>query len=218
MREMSFISDFDPQGPASPLQAASRFDPYFDVYGLSLKQHADLGQRIVTLIARSPVSSPAQALAINLGRFQPLSIEVRIILAQIGPANALNLLMQALSACCRSAPETTIRWAKNRALLEAHERLTLGRTLCWTGDSMRRSEDSRSAIDRVDDGTPGIIAEASASFEALWCASKPLPHTAFCRGGALEFNRPLSEPDEVNSLTADPNVIRFGDYQRLRRH
>jgi hypothetical protein len=218
MREMSFTSDFDPQGPVSPLQAASRFDPYFDVYGLSLKQHADLGQRIVTLIARSPVSPPAQALAINLGRFRPLSIEVRIILAQIGPANGLNLLMQALSACCRSVPETAIRWAKNRALLDAHERLTLGRSLCWTGDAMRRAEDSRSAIDRVDDGTPAIVAEASASFEALWCVSKPLPNTAFCRGGAMEFDRPLSAPVNPDSLAVEPNIIRFGDYQRLRRH
>jgi hypothetical protein len=218
MRKMSFTSDFGPQGPVSPLQAASRFDPYFDVYGLSLKQQADLGQRIVTLIARSPASPPAQALAMNLGRFQPLSIEVRIILAQIGPANALNFLIQALSVCCRSTPEITIRWAKNRALLDAHERLTLGRTLCWTGDSMRRSEDSRSAIDRVDDGTPAIIAEAHASFEALWCASKPLPSTVFCRAGSQDSNYPVQDTAPAKSLAAEPKVVRLGDYPRLRRH
>jgi hypothetical protein len=218
MRDMSFTSDFGPQGPVSPLQAASRFDPYFDVYGLSLKQQADLGQRIVTLIARSPASPPAQALAMNLGRFQPLSIEVRIIFAQIGPANALNFLLQTLSACCRSTPETTIRWAKNRALLDAHERLTLGRTLCWTGDSMRRSEDSRSAIDRVDDGTPAIVAEARASFDALWCASKPLPSTVFFRGGLPELDRPLEDPATAKTIAAEPKVVRIGDYQRLRRH
>jgi hypothetical protein len=211
MKEMNFSSDFGPQGSVSPLQAASRFDPYFDVYGLSLKQQADLGQRIVTLIARSPASPPAQALAMNLARFQPLSIEVRIIFAQIGPANALNFLLQALSACCLSAPEATIRWAKNRALLDAHERLTLGRTLCWTGDSMRRSGDSRSAIDRVDDGTPAIIAEAHASFEALWCASKPLPDTVFCRGG-------MPEAASAKGPATEPNVIWIDGYQRLRRH
>jgi hypothetical protein len=215
---MSFPSNFDSQNSDSTLHAVSRFDPFFDVYGLSLKQHADLRQRIVTLIARSPASPAAQALAINLGRFQPLSVEIRIILAQIRPANALTFLMQALSACCRSAPQTTIRWAKNRALLDAHERLTLGRTLCWTGDSMRRSEDSRSAIDRVDDGTPAIIAEASASFEALWCASMPLPGTAFSRGRLPEFDRVLQEPASAQSLAAEPKVVKIGDYQRLRRH
>jgi len=215
---MSFTSDSGPLGPVFPLQAASRFDPYFDVYGLSLKQQADLSQRIVTLIARSPVSPPALALAMNLSRFQPLVIEVRIIFAQIGPANALNFLIQTLSACCRSNAETTIRWAKNRALLDAHERLTLGRTLCWTGDSMRRSEDSRSAIDRVDEGTPGVVAEARASFEALWCASKPLPNTAIGRGGLLELDHPLQEPASANGLSAEPKVVRIGDYLRLRRH
>ena len=148
---MSITSHFDDLPSVSPLQAASRFDPYFDVYGLGLKQQADLDSRTVTLIARSPASPPAQALAINLGRFQPLSLEVRIIFAQIAPANALNFIGQALNASCRQAPETIIRWAKNRALLDAHERLTLGKTLCWTGNSMRRPEDSRSAMDRVDD-------------------------------------------------------------------
>jgi hypothetical protein len=214
MREMSFTPDFGPEGPVSPLQATSRFDPYFDVYGLSLKKNPALNQRFVTLIARSPASPPAQALAINLGRFQPLSIEVRMILAQIGPANALNLLVQALSACCRSTPGTVIRWAKNRALLDAHERLTLGCTLCWTGDSMRRSEDSRSAIDRVDDGTPGTIAEARASFEALWCASKPLPDTIFCRGGLPECSGPL----QWKGLTPGPEVPGIDGYRRLRHH
>jgi hypothetical protein len=215
---MSFTSDFGSQEPISPLQAASRFDPYFDVYGLSLKQQADLGQRIVTLISRSPASPPAQALAINLGRFQPLSIEVRIIFAQIGPADALNFLIQALSASCRSAPEMTIRWAKNRALLDAHERLTLGRTLCWTGDSMRRSEDSRSAIDRVDDATPATIAQAHASFEALWCASKPLPNTVFCRSGLPDSDHPLLDAALAKDVAAEPKIVRIGDYLRLRRH
>jgi hypothetical protein len=215
---MSFTSDLGPESPVSPLRAASRFDPYFDVYGLSLKQQADLGQRIVTLIARSPASPPTQALAMNLSRFKPLSIEVRIILAQIGPANALNFLIEALATCCRSTPGATIRWAKNRALLDAHERLTLGRTLCWTGDSMRRSEDSRSAIDRVDDGTPLIVAEARASFEALWCASKPLPNTVFCRDGLQASDSPLQDAVPAKSLAAEPKVLRIGDYQRLRRH
>ena len=138
---MSITSHFDDLPSVSPLHAASRFDPYFDVYGLGLKQHAGLESRTVTLIARSPASPPAQALAMNLSRFQPMSLEVRIIFVQIAPAGALSFLAQTLTASCRQAPETIVRWAKNRALLDAHERLTLGTTLCWTGDSMRRSED-----------------------------------------------------------------------------
>jgi hypothetical protein len=218
MSEMSITSHFDDLPSVSPLQAASRFDPYFDVYGLGLKQQADLESRTVTLIARSPASPPAQALAMNLGRFQPMSLEVRIIFTQIAPPDALNLLGQALNSSCRQAPEAIIRWAKNRSLLDAHERLTLGRTLCWTGDSMRRLEDSRSAMDRVDDGTPRIVTEAHTSFDALWRLSSPVPRTAFSRAAPACQIPALQEQALVQALSAEPNVIPLEAHQRFRRH
>jgi hypothetical protein len=219
MNEMSLTSHFDALPSVSPLQAASRFDPYFDVYGLGLKQHADLESRTVTLIARSPASPPAQALAMNLGRFQPMSLEVRIIFAQIAPAGALNLIAREIGASCRQAPEAIIRWAKNKALLDAHERLTLGKTLCWTGDSMRRAEDSRSAMDRIDEGTPRVIADANASFEALWSISNPVPKTVFARTSAPAVQVPaLQEQALLEALSAEPNVISLDAHLRLRRH
>ncbi len=214
---MSFPPDSDPQSSVSSPETASRFDPYFDIYGLSLKQQAGLENRTVTLIARSPSSPPAQALAVNLKRFQPLTVEVRIIFAQISPASALWSISEALSTACRLAPESSIRWAKNRALIDAHERLTLGLAICWTGDSMRRSEDSRSAINRVEDGTPSVIAGANASFEALWGASKPLPRTLFSRR-LPNANPVLQAQPYPEMLTAEPAVIKLEDYVRLRRH
>jgi hypothetical protein len=219
MNEMSLTSHFDDLPSVSPLHAASRFDPYFDVYGLGLKQHAGLESRTVTLIARSPASPPAQALAMNLGRFQPLSLEVRIIFTQIAPAAALNLIARELSSSCRQAPETMIRWAKNKALLDAHERLTLGKMLCWTGDTMRRAEDSRSAMDRVDEGTPRVIAEANASFEALWSISNTVPKTVFARTETPAVAVPaLQEKALLEALSAEPNVIPLEAHLRLRRH
>jgi hypothetical protein len=220
MSDMSISSHFEDLTSVSPLQAASRFDPYFDVYGLGLKQQADLESRTVTLIARSPASPPAQALAMNLGRFQPMSLEVRIIFAQIAPPSALNFLAESLLSSCRQGPETIIRWAKNRSLLDAHERLTLGKTLCWTGDSMRRAEDSRSAMDRVDEGTDRVIAQANASFEALWAMSNPVPKTAFTRTTGPAYQVPaLQEQALVQALSAEqPNVIHLDAHLRLRRH
>ena len=216
---MSLTSHFDDLPSVSPLQAASRFDPYFDVFGLGLKQHADLESRTVTLIARSPASPPAQALAMNLGRFQPMSLEVRIIFAQIAPAPALTLIARELGASCRHAPEGIVRWAKNKALLDAHERLTLGKTLCWTGDSMRRAEDSRSAMDRVEEGTPGVLAEANASFESLWNIANSIPKSAFTRAGAPAVAMPaLQEQALLQALSAEPNVISLDAHLRLRRH
>ena len=216
---MSLNSDFDALSPVTPHLAASRFDSFFDVYGLSLKQQADLEQRTITLIARSPSSVPAKALAINLARFQPLSVEVNIIFAQIAPADALDCMVRSLGSACRQAPELIIRWAKNRALLDAHERLTLGRTLCWTGDAMRRSEDLRSALDRVEDCTPSILAESNASFAYLWRASKPLPKTLFTPRMPVNMGyaaTPLSACE--TSLSLEANIVRLEDYLRFRRH
>ena len=67
---MSLISELDALPPSTPHLSPSRFDTFFDVYGLSLKQQADLEQRTITLIARSPASAPAKALMTNLSRFQ----------------------------------------------------------------------------------------------------------------------------------------------------
>ena len=214
---MSFIADFDALPPVH--LSVSRFDSFFDVYGLSLKQQADLEQRTITLIARSPASAPAQALAINLARFQPLSVEVNIIFAQIAPAEALESIVRSLGSACRQAPEHIVRWAKNRALLDAHERLTLGRTLCWTGDAMRRSEDSRSAIDRVEDCTPSMLAEANASFAYLWRASKPLPKTLFTP--RMPVNMAYAAPQLAaceTSVSLEANIVQLEDYLRFRRH
>jgi len=215
---MSFISDFDSIPPVNPIQAASRFDHFFDVYGLSLKHEFDPEQRTITLIARSPASPAAIALATNLSRFEPHSVEANIIFAQIAPPDALDSFVRAISAICPYGPEIIIRWAKNRALLDAHERLTLGRTLCWTGDCMRRSDDARGRIDRVEDCTPAMLAEAHSSFAFLWRASKPLPKTLFSRQMPLAV-----EPGEaVTSLEAtfavNANIVQLEDYLRFRRH
>jgi hypothetical protein len=215
---MSFISDFDAFSPVSPIQAASRFDSFFDVYGLSLQEEADLQQRTITLIARSPSSAAATALATNLARFQPHSVEANIIFAQIAPADALDSFVRSLASACQHAPETIIRWAKNRALLDAHERLTLGRTLCWTGDAMRRSEDARGGIDRVEDCTPSMLAEAHASFASLWRASKELPKTLFSRHGPLAMDRPAPQPDIETNFAVKANIVQLDEYLRFRRH
>ncbi|MGC2394838.1 MAG: hypothetical protein WA579_02425 [Rhodomicrobium sp.] len=216
---MSFNADFDALSPVTPPLAASRFDSFFDVYGLSLKQQADLEQRTITLIARSPASAPAKALAINLARFQPFSVEVNIIFAQIAPADALDHMVRTLGSACRQSPELVIRWAKNRALLDAHERLTLGRTSCWTGDAMRRSEDTRCALDRVDDCTPAMLAEANASFAYLWRASMPLPKTLFSPRMPVNMGYDAAPfPACQTNLSLEANIVRLEDYLRFRRH
>jgi hypothetical protein len=216
---MSFASEFDSQPSATPLQATSRFDSFFDVYGLSLKHEFDARQKTITLIARSPASPAARALAINLARFQPHSVEVTVIFAQIAPADAFDAFVRAMSAARQQGPELAIRWIKDRALLDAHERLTLGASLCWTGDSMRRAEDARGGIDRVEDSTPAMLSEAHASFARMWRASKPIPKTLFSRQGGLAVERIAPDASPLDpSYAVKANIVRLDDYLRLRRH
>ena len=132
----------------------------------------------------------------------------------------MSVMVLCSRSACRQSPELIIRWAKNRALLDAHERLTLGRTLCWTGDAMRRSEDSRSALDRVEDCTPSILAEANASFAYLWRASTPLPKTLFTPRMPVNMGYSADTPLSAceTSMSLEANIVRLEDYLRFRRH
>ena len=216
---MSFTSDYEIYQPLSAIETASRFDTFFDVFGQRLQNEPGAPQRTITLLARSPASPAAQALATNLCRFQPGTIAVGIIFAQIAPVPALDYVVQAVRKSCMLSPELVIRWAKNRALLDAHERLTLGQSLSWTGDSMRRTEDTRSAMDRVDSGNPFMFAEAKASFSAMWKASVPLPKPAFANPA---IGRPAMTAGGPAPFEASPfvkqNIVRLEEYLRGRRH
>jgi hypothetical protein len=214
---MSFLSDYDALASKLSLTNVTRFDCYYDVYGLSLNTQSDEQQKTISLIAKSPASAPAQALAINLQRFEPNSLNVILVFAQLEPIESLAFVMQSLRKVSSTEPALSIRWAKNRALLDAHERLTLGRTLCWTGDSMRRSDDSRSAIDRVDEENPLMLAEATASFEAIWRAAKPLPKVLLATSLNFPAQSPAHDPYQPE-LTPDFYATQLEDYLRSRRH
>ena len=84
---------------------------------------------------------------------------------------------------------------------------------------MRRSEDSRSAIDRVDESSAPALAEAYASFTAIWGASKPLPCTLFSRTPIMAAESALPQPALPKYIgEADCKVVNLQDYARLRRH
>jgi hypothetical protein len=214
---MGFLTDFENNAPP-PFQAVSRFDPCFDVYGLSLKEMTAKRDRTITLVARSPASPAARALAINLARFERGSLRLGIVFAQIAPVESMEFLLEALRASCNQKPEAIIRWMRNRALLDAHDRLPLGIVVCWTGDSMRRAEDQRPAIDRVEDATPAMMAEAHSSFGALWKASRAIPASAFRPSGHAPGIRSWAAFTPAGEASPISNVVPLEDYLRLRRH
>ena len=71
-----------------------------------------------------------------------------------------------------------IRWARNPRLLEAHEQVTYGEAMCWSGDAMRRDADKRNALDLVRRGSSGAVRLGRLAFEALWAASSLVPSGA----------------------------------------
>ena len=68
-----------------------------------------------------------------------------------------------------------IRWARNPRLLDAHEQVTYGETMCWSGDAMRRDADRRNALTLFDEEAPDTVRLGRLAFEALWAVSALVP-------------------------------------------
>ncbi len=92
-----------------------------------------------TMVLRSGASAPAQALILMKDGLLGARVRANAILAKLEPEDALKDLFATLSALSADAPETAlIRWARNPRLLDAHEQVTYGDDMCWSGDAMRR--------------------------------------------------------------------------------
>jgi hypothetical protein len=75
----------------------------------------------------------------------------------------------------RQQPSQLIRWARNPRLLDAHEQVTYGDTISWSGDAMRRDADRRNALTLFGEATPDMVRLGRIAFEALWAASSLVP-------------------------------------------
>jgi hypothetical protein len=128
--------------------------------------------RGLTLILRSPASSPAQALIGMSRQLAQAGIAAKVVVAKLEPEDDLRQLFASLSELRPGAPAgELIRWARNPRLLDAHEQVTFGAAMCWSGDAMRREADKRNALSLFDDAAPGSARLAQLAFEALWSAS-----------------------------------------------
>jgi hypothetical protein len=149
-----------------------------------LRRHLKLMSRFVesapprssiTMVLRSPESDPAKALIGMKGAFQRVGATAKVILAKLEPEAELKQLFAALSAL---APQLTahelIRWARDPRLLEAHEQVSYGESMCWSGDAMRRESDKRNALVLFDEGSDAVRLGRLA-FAALWEGSSAVP-------------------------------------------
>jgi hypothetical protein len=130
----------------------------------------------LTMILRSPGSDPAKALVGMKGALQHAGVSAKVIVARLEPEQDLKQLFASLSelASQEPAPEL-IRWARNPRLLDAHEQVTYGETMCWSGDAMRRDADRRNALTLFDEEAPDTARLGRLAFEALWAVSALVP-------------------------------------------
>ena len=133
------------------------------------------GAHVVTLIARSPASPAAGALAAKADELGARQVSARIIFAKPAPTEALEDQLSAMQPLLRGERITErVRWARNSGLLDAHEQMCLGAAICWSGDAMRRSPQRQGVLDMVEEGAPDAVRRASLAFSAMWAASHPL--------------------------------------------
>ena len=164
--------------------------------------------RTLTLILRSATSDPAQALISMKDEFLRASLGAKVILAKLQPEDAMQQLFGCLSELRPSEPANElIRWAKNPRLLDAHEQVTYGVSMCWSGDAMRRDAGKRNALALFDEHAADPVKLARRSFEALWTASVLVPHARLL-GTAIV--RPSGAYETLNKDSLVPSPLRPG--------
>jgi hypothetical protein len=162
--------------------------------------------RTLTLVLRSAASDPALALLGMKDELLAAGIRAKAILAKLEPEDGLRQLFAALSELSPRQPANElIRWAKNPRLAEAHEQVTCGHSLCWSGDAIRRDAGKRNALALFDEHSPDAIRRTTRAFTALWNASTRVP-PARLSGAAM--NRPLGSYETLSETSVVPSALR----------
>lgn len=149
---------------------------HLDAMSRYAKRRKDCRFLHYTLVLRSAASVPAQALILMKDTLTDAGVRARVILAKLQPHEDLKQLFDTLLSLSPGAERTAlIRWARDARLLEAHEQVTYGTEMCWTGDPMRRDADKHNALALFEAEAPDASRRASRAFDALWGASVPVP-------------------------------------------
>ena len=130
----------------------------------------------ITLILRSASSAPALAMVLMKDELERVGLDAKVVLAKLEPQEELRQLFLSLAHLSpRQQPCQLMRWARNPRLLDAHEQVTYGEAVCWSGDAMRREADRRNALTLFNETAPELVRLGRLAFDALWAASSPVP-------------------------------------------
>lgn len=196
---MGLFSDLRLRAPFTP-EYSSDFPRIIDAYLNSLSP--DVVEPVTTIIAQSPASPLARAIVEASAQFLAARVGVRAIFARLDHAEALKpFLDERLWLTAPLAFGTHLRWAKNPCLLDAHEQLTLGNHMCWSGDPMRREPGKVNGLAIYAGDCRMTTRLARLSFEALWSVSAPLP------GRISAAPVVIHEAEILPQLMADEDVV-----------
>lgn len=166
--------------------------------------------RCLTMILRSAASSAGQALIGVSPDLLRCGITAKVVVARLEPEGNLRKLFATLSELSpRSLTKDLIRWARNPRLLDAHEQVTYGASMCWSGDAMRREPDKRNALSLFEDGATGTVRLGHLAFKALWSAAtvvaeRRLSGPATPRPSGAYEPEPESHVAAVSAFRASP--------------
>ncbi len=178
---MGFFVDFKNYKNKSFDTSAHEFDAFINLY---LREFDGKTENIsenfrVAMIASSPSVEVAKAVARYASEFSKRDIKVRAIFASLDPKEDLLpwLKNNSLLSDCNWLDD--IRWASKRELMDAHEQIILGTTMCWSGDAMRRQSRAPYLMDLFENNCEVKTRMGRLAFEALWSVSVAVPNSKY---------------------------------------
>ena len=156
-------------------------------------------ERSLEIIAHSPESPIAEAVAARLSDLTAAGVTIRAIFASIEAEQPLTRWL---------AEAKFVRWARDIRLLEAHEQLVLGRTRCWSGDAMRRGATKTDLFESLNEGHVEGAALGRQAFDKLALRTatiRPRRVTAYLN--ALPQDRSNIKPVSMDSLLPTPDFF-----------
>lgn len=144
---------------------------------------------VYRLIARSPDSPAARALAHFAEEAESLGIEIEVLFSHsAGAAIRDETTRLSLSMC---------RYLSDRRLLDAHEQLVLGTDTTWIGDCLRREPGKRNTYEFTREACSNTASQAAHFHNQLARSSLP----------AKTNGAPLSHPGVMAQELVDASMI-----------
>jgi hypothetical protein len=214
---MEFISGAGPKRLSGDEQSRSEFGVFINEY---LRRVAQARPKCreelqVTVIARAPDSLVAQALSAHCELFRDADIGLRAIFARLSPQQAAKAWFLSFPSEDGGSGNDCVRLVKNPKLLDAHEQLTLGRSMCWSGDALRSSREGQHRISVFEDECPGSARLGQLAFRALWDAAVDMPRKYVER---LLVSRSECPPGELAAPSSESPVPQTKHHWISTRH